>query len=97
MEEGSLHNLREELETRDEPTWKMSQEVTQINDLRYHLTKGFLCKEKVEPPTGGWERTRKLCRALSKGEVKAHENLGRQEDRDKEGMNRRASLRGTPG
>ena len=39
-----------------------------------------------------------MCRALCKGEVKAHEKLGRPEDRDKrEGMGRRASPDGDRG
>lgn len=36
MEGGSLPNLREEIKTRDQPCWSMSQEVAQIHNLRYH-------------------------------------------------------------
>lgn len=96
MEGGTLTNLREELEIRDQPGWNMSQEVAGISDLRYHLTKSFLCEEKVDPPPNGGEGRRLgNCRAQSKSEVKTHQNFGRPEDRDKkrEGMSRRASLR----
>lgn len=61
MEGGTLPNLREELETRDQPGWNMSQEVAGKIDLRYHLTEGFLCKEKVEPPNGGEGKRLENC------------------------------------
>lgn len=53
IEEGNLPNMRErELETRDWLNWNVSQEVAPVGDLKYHLTERFLCKEKVERPTG---------------------------------------------
>lgn len=53
IEEGNLPNMRErELETRDWLNWNVSQEVAPVDDLKYRLTERFLCKEKVEPPTG---------------------------------------------
>ena len=61
----------------------MSQDAAPADDLRYHLTKVFLSKEKVELHTEGWGRNRALWRALRKGKAKAHKSLGRPADRDK--------------